>query len=652
MEGEEIEQYTSSKSRYNNNRHGSDGYARPPPAHSIYGEIDAEVLGYFKNVEETLDNPAFETAEELRSFVDAVYEEVEGNELVLVTDPSCAIIVEKLLRISDGFQLRVFGDRISGRSVELFSHQWGSHVCQTLLTLSADAITKEVNDPDTDMKDDDSQKEGEQQELRSMQQLVLDMCQDIKPELGALISQQYASHPIRVLLCLLAGKRVDEEGADRGRFRSKKSGKYRQAHNSNGLGKRSGKDNAPPKVPQSFTIMLRELISDLATKSSDTEMRVFAVSKVASPVLQLLLEMEQSFNDKEGEKIIAALLDRILWDVATGKDTDASVVAQRTSWFETMIRDQGGSRLLQVILKVAPASVHNKLYEKHLKGKLAKYSQHPLANFVVQTLVSTARSQEQFTDMCQELQSSFGPLLKNNKHGVIRSVVEASAKLNTQQTQVIKWLREAFGIESDEDQKLFVLCLMRMTRIENVRDLSDKEKSDTRAFHLQGSLIMQDIMKMNEGHNKHIVTSFLSQKPDTTLPWCFSPQASRAFEAMLASEYVGGKVKKKIIKNLQGHYVQIAKDKFGSHILDRIWAVAEINVKEQIVAELLKRERELAEHPMGKCVLWTVRIELYKRRHDEWVEREKGLEKKKELFKDILGDGFAAGGKPNKKRKH
>ncbi|KAI9278411.1 armadillo-type protein [Phascolomyces articulosus] len=622
---------------------------RGPPAHCIYGEIDSEILGYFKNVEQTLDNPPFETAEELRSFVDAVYEEVEGNELILVTDPSCSIIVEKLLRISDGFQLRVFGDRISGRSVELFSHQWGSHVCQTLLSLSSDVVTKEVdeNGDDTKMKEANGE-----EELRSMQQLVLDMCQDIKSELGALISQQYASHVIRVLLCVLAGKRIDEEGGkDRGRFRSKNSRKYRQSHDASVLGKvKRKKSNAGPlKVPQSFTTMLRELIGQLATKSSDTEMRVFAVSKVASPVLQLLLEMEQSFNDEEGEKIIAALLDRILWDVATGQDTD-DLVASRTSWFETMIRDQGGSRLLQVILKVAPRSVYDKLYEKHLKGKLAKYSQHPLANFVVQTLISTVRTADQFKTMSEEL-GGFQALLKSNKHGVIRSVVEASTKVNAQQTQIIKWLREAFGIENDEDQKLFVLCLMRMTRIENVRDLSDKEKENTRAFHLQGSLIFQDIMKMTEGHNKFVVTSFLSQKPDTTLTWCFSPQASRAFESILTSEHVGGKIKKKIMKNLQGHYVSIAKDKFGSHIMDRIWVVADISVKEQIASELLKRERELADHPMGKCVLWTCRIELYKRRHDDWVEREKGLEKKKVLFKDILGEDAVK--KPSKKkRKH
>ena len=175
--------------------------------------------------------------------------------------------------------------------------------------------------------------------------------------------------------------------------------------------------------------------------------------------------MEQSFNDEEGEKIIAALLDRILWDVATGKDTDNAIVASRTAWFETMIRDSSGSRLMQVVLKVAPRSVYDKIYEKHLKGKIAKYSQHPLANYVVQTLISTARTEKQFMDMCEQL-DGFKSLLKSNKHGVIRSVVEASVKLNTHQTQVIKWLREAFEIDNDEDQKLFVLCLMRMTPVQ------------------------------------------------------------------------------------------------------------------------------------------------------------------------------------------
>ena len=120
------------------------------------------------------------------------------------------------------------------RSVELFSHQWGSHVCQTLLTLGAPVVDDEVKENGTDTK------MGDSEELRSMQQLVLDMCEDIKPEMGALISQQYASHVIRVLLCVLAGKTIDEEGGDRGNFRSKKSANFRQQHNNSSAKKVSG----------------------------------------------------------------------------------------------------------------------------------------------------------------------------------------------------------------------------------------------------------------------------------------------------------------------------------------------------------------------------------------------------------------------------
>lgn len=49
-----------------------------------------------------------------RLFVDNVYAEVEGNELRLATNYSCSLVLEKLLKISDGFQLRVFMDKLSG----------------------------------------------------------------------------------------------------------------------------------------------------------------------------------------------------------------------------------------------------------------------------------------------------------------------------------------------------------------------------------------------------------------------------------------------------------------------------------------------------------------------------------------------------------
>lgn len=39
------------------------------------------------------------------------------------------------------------------------------------------------------------------------------------------------------------------------------------------------------------------------------------------------------------------------------------------------------------------------------------------------------------------------------------------------------------------------------------------------------------------------------------------------------------KVKKKVIKNLEGRFVALAKDKFGSHVIERCWACADIHTK-------------------------------------------------------------------------
>lgn len=118
-------------------------------------------------------------------------------------------------------------DKISGKSVELFAHRFASHVCQTLLTLAADVVEHEqlegVTAP-TEIK------EGEG-ELLSMEKLILGVCEDIKPHVGGLISQQFASHDIRILLFVLAGKRIDETGDIRGQLRSKKSTQYKKENN-------------------------------------------------------------------------------------------------------------------------------------------------------------------------------------------------------------------------------------------------------------------------------------------------------------------------------------------------------------------------------------------------------------------------------------
>ncbi|KAI7869750.1 armadillo-type protein [Spinellus fusiger] len=608
-----------------------------------YGEVEEHMLGYFKGIEATLDHPQFETAEDQRLFIDNVFTEVEGNELRLATNYSCSLILEKLLKISDAFQLRVFIDKLRGRTVELFAHRFASHVCQTVITLAANGVEEQLYDPTAcDNKDEENTTKG-QGELLSMEELILGMSEDIKPVVGGLISQPFASHVVRVLLFVLAGKRIDETNDIKGRLRSKKSAKYKTENNDT-LAKASSKASPSRQVPSSFTAMFRALTKELAIHSSETQLRALSVHRVASPVLQLLLEMQQ--EDTQGQEAKRVLLDNILWGVVSDVTTPTEN-KDRDSWFETLIRDQVGSHLLEVIFKVAPTPVYDRIYTQYLKKKLEKFSLHPIANFVIQNFLTHARSPKQFTKMVNELSGSFEKLLKNGKFGVIRSLVEASLTLGTAEKEILNGLASAFHMPAENSQE-FVNCVMRMWTFEDWEGATEEEKKNLSSFHMQGSLLLQSIVKMPSQYNAIATASFLSQPPNVTYPWCFSPVGSRAYESILTSPTVNEKMKKKIMRNLQGNYAELAKDKFGSHIVEHCWAAADIDSKERIASELLKREYDLSEHYIGKCILWTCRIDQYKRRHDEWVEREKGMERKKDLFKDILGEETKV---PSKRKK-
>lgn len=275
------------------------------------------------------------------------------------------------------------------------------------------------------------------------------------------------------------------------------------------------------------------------------------------------------------------------------------------------------------------------MYDALLRGKLLGYSKHNVANYVVQSVLANARTADQIKEMATEL-GGFKSLLENGKYGVVRTVVQASANLKTMESEVMDWLLEAFGVSGKDDQKELANCLIRMKSLETWKERSEEERYNVDDIHIQGSLLFQDIMKMSSNHHSVLIGSFLSQKSEYTLRWCFSPQGSRAFESILTSEQVNMKVKKKVIKNLEGRFVALAKDKFGSHVIERCWAVADIHTKEQIANELLKKEYDLADHYIGKCILWTCRIEQFKRRRAEWIEREKGLEKRKKMFEDII----------------
>lgn len=81
-----------------------------------FGIPDSDSRSYFKGIEEMLvKTDQFDSREDQEMFLENVYNEVNGKELMLATDFDTSRILERLLRQSTDFQVRVFTDRLNGR---------------------------------------------------------------------------------------------------------------------------------------------------------------------------------------------------------------------------------------------------------------------------------------------------------------------------------------------------------------------------------------------------------------------------------------------------------------------------------------------------------------------------------------------------------
>jgi nucleolar protein 9 len=152
-------------------------------------------------------------------------------------------------------------------------------------------------------------------------------------------------------------------------------------------------------------------------------------------------------------------------------------------------------------------------------------------------------------------------------------------RLQACEKQVVAGLCDAFGTHSPTERKDFINCVLRMWTYQQWSHASEEERNSLKNFHLQGSLIIQTLMKLPEDHNNIVVSSFLAQPQSVTYRWVFDPTGSRVYESILGSPNTNLKIKKKILRNLEDKYHEISMDKFGSHIMDQCWKVADIDMK-------------------------------------------------------------------------
>ncbi|KAF8845591.1 ARM repeat-containing protein [Paxillus ammoniavirescens] len=606
-----------------------------------FGYVEPDIKAYFRTVDEQIrtwqedehqpemENDDLDPNEAKRLFFVAALNEMSGKEKQLATDPDCSIVLERMAHSMDDFVRRVFIDSLGGSFEALFKHRFASHVCQTLFSVASGSISRETKGilPEVPNAEDKG-------ELRTLTQLVLDICEEIRPSFNSLIMDPFASHVLRSLLLLLCPTVVPGDSSAHKSVRSKKSTswKIKQGKMKSVFSSDKGKaEDSRPLVPSEFRDTAAQFLRTLKGGLDANEVRALAANKVASPLLQLVLEIEA---DHGGASLPDSLMDRVLVGMITAYHNDPDISPEASDYLVTLLRDPTSSHLLETLVSRCPGRAFNLIWQTYFRDKLARLAFHPVANFVVAKAVERLDS-TQLGDALEELKSSLSKMTKSSRTGVLRALIDRSCTLESHEKDVCEATFAAVGISSPEHRKELVPCVLLLKSLEEYQalppageflaDKDSKKKSgrkgeaeNPREPKIQGALILQSLLRLKEPHCSIVVDSISLLSMEDLIGIAHNATSSRVLDAIFESPTVSFKSKRRLTMSFIGHYHTLVDDRIGSRVGDRCWAFADPYLREKVARSLIPYEQFLAASFYGKFFARNLNLYLLQRRPEDW----------------------------------
>lgn len=586
----------------------------------FFGILDRDELEYFKQTEATLAMDAFESPEEKGHFVTRVFEEFQGKELKLVTSQICSKLVERVILHCTDDQLKSIFESFNGFFFNLSCHKYASHVLETLLVRSAALVEKELLTPTFDQTETDDGKVH-----ASMENMFLFMLNELKSHLIVMIKQQYASHVLRLLILILSSKKLPKTTMNNSALRSKKSKIARKMIDI--------KDNEDYdklyQTPESFKKELREMVGALYQDFSGnpktkadisptkiTQFREYCVDKVASPVIQLIIQVEGIFDR-----------DRSFWRLAFSNSEEKD--SKEESFVEYLLSDPVGSHFLENVIAHARLKYVQRLYNLYMKDRIIKLAKRDsTAAFVIKVLLETLKGKE-----VREILDAVIPelsMLLNSNMDFGTSIIDASIKQdNYLREQVIDQLLEKYYPRESSSKNILESCLqLNSSTLGNTRD--DWPTAEER----RRSLFLEKIIDYDDKFLNATIESMLSLPEQRLLQMCFHGVFSHVVEHVLQPKRVDTIKRKLLLNILSKDAVNMACNAYGSHIMDKLWDfTAKLTLyKERIGAALVEESEKVKNSVYGRQVWKNWKLELFVRKRWDWKKLVK--EQELEIFPD------------------
>ena len=495
--------------------------------------------------------------------------------------------------------------------LHLVQHRFASHCCEALFLQAAPVVTQELIAPLADRKEptDDGGISA------SMEDLFLLVVKELEGNLGYLMTDNFASHTLRVLLVVLSGQPL-KGTAIRTLLQSKKKEKIdvtgRKIESKvEGMAYRT--------VPESFQAALDEMILGTVAGLDTTYLQALATHPTGNPVLQLLIELEFSRSGKSKAREENSLFRRLLPDDPPAEDT------QSASFVKGLVYDPVGSRLLETIVQFAPGKVFKTLYKSLFRDNIGNLVRNDIAGFVVGRILERLSHDDlQYAvgQICQHAQL----LIERQRTSIIKRMIERCQVRNIDTQAIADTITTAYGGSGAS----MLVNMVRLSK-DDTQAMAPERKSQVEAQDagkLHGSLLAQAMVLATGPLRDTICNSITAMDTSTLLLIAKDRTATHVLQAALTCEGQTKAFRRKVIQQFYGHIPELALDAIASHVVDIFWTGTEdlLFVRERIAKDLLQNEATLRESYSGRAVWRNWMMDLYKRRRVEWISKAKGTQ--------------------------
>ncbi|XP_056402016.1 nucleolar protein 9 [Hyla sarda] len=574
------------------------------PHESPLPRLDPKSVGYFRRVGETLQQD-FASEEDRALFVRNVFNEVKGNELALAGDMSGSIVLQKLMTVAASAQLCQVLEVLSKNWQTVCWHRSAAHVVQTAL-LQYERLQKATDDGAEEEEDDDGD-----EPCGSLEDLILSLCMEVKAKFLPYNQNTHGSFIVRTLFQVLSGTILNQEASKKGGQGLTVSSEF--------------------EVPPSFMQQLEDL-----SGLFKSHIGVFATHKLASLGMQSALQVLH----RKSPSMCKTLCDEVISYLSSRN------VSGDGSALLVFLKDETSSRLLEKILEVSKKKQLRRLFEDHFKGQLHALSVHPIANYTVQRLLRAVQTKKLFSTLFEELSPAVEDVLAKGNMGIITTLAETCKRLESHQTQLVSHLMEAFHCTSPSSRRVACVPLLlslltyetyyKMEEEENPSEHKDNPDIKLQSVNYHGSVLLQHLLHFEDP--APVLHSLGSMSEADLHTVACSQAGSHIFDALLNSATITEKQRKKVLRKLRAHCMELACNKYGSRVLDRVWNASTMGVKEEIAQKLVERLRELQNDPIGHHIARNFALTHFANRRKDWEEHQQAENKRRKMFADILED--------------